>query len=167
MVPITLLNNEFCCHCCWVPYFTSNSNWSNWYDSTLFYITPQSQIRSYNCELNGTKPSRMLWPLCSRTTKERWFYLAQEAGKHWEARSCWACHWQPCQHSVLVGRRVRCQSGRSPRGRCPSDCSPPDLWMSTYCTREDRERCWLTVTSPSLTCSPQRCPSFSLAGFVF
>lgn len=69
-------------------------------------------------------------PLNTLTYKRRFSYLGLAAGKHWGGQSCSARHWQPCQHSVLSGHHVHCRSGRSPRGRCPSDCSPPGPWMS-------------------------------------
>lgn len=74
--------------------------------------------------------------------KQRFSYLGLAAGKHWGGQSCSARHWQPCQHSVLSGHHVHCRSGRSPRGRCPSDCSPPGPWMSMCymgARREERE----------------------------
>lgn len=75
-------------------------------------------------------------------TSNRFSYLGLAAGKHWGGQSCSARHWQPCQHSVLSGHHVHCRSGRSPRGRCPSDCSPPGPWMSTCymgARREERD----------------------------
>lgn len=82
----------------------------------------------------------------------RFPYLGLAAGKHWGVRSCSARHWQPCQHSVLSEHHVHCRSGRSPHGRCPSDCSPPGPWMSMCymgARREEREmliNCHITVS---------------------
>lgn len=108
---------------------------------------------------------------------QRFSYLGLAAGKHWGVRSCSARHWQPCQHSVLSGRRVHCRSGRFPHGRCPSDYSPPGPWMSMCymgARREERKmliNCHITVSHMLLLCPlvswfVMSCPSFPTCPFL-
>lgn len=106
--------------------------------------------------------------------KNRFPYLGLAAGKHWEGQSCSARHWQPCQHSVLSGHHVHCRSGRSPRGRCPSDCSPPGPWMSMCymgARREEREmliNCHITFSNmlSVILLSVMVCDELSVFPFV-
>ncbi len=109
--------------------------------------------------------------------EHRFSYLGLAAGTRWGGQSCSARHWQPCQHSVLSGHHVHCRSGRSPHGRCPSDCSPPGPWMSMCymgARREEREmliNChivllsfvpaslwWFETRRPSFSPCPSTCP---------